>query len=54
MTDAERAQAAILLDKLEVAIGEITPRHGQNAVVLASLIEHVNGLRSVLGLVRPH
>jgi hypothetical protein len=54
MTDAERDGAAKLLDKLEVSIGELTPRHGPNAPLIASIIEDVNGLRSLLGLVRPH
>jgi hypothetical protein len=54
LSSADRVQIAILLDKLEVAIGEIAPRQGQNAPLIASMIEHVNGLRSLLGLVRPH
>jgi hypothetical protein len=48
-TAAER-----LLSQIEVAIGEVTPRDAQNAVLIKQVIESVNGLRSLLGLVRAH
>jgi hypothetical protein len=54
LTDAEREQAASLLDRLEVAIGELAPRSGPNAALIAGMIERVHALRSLLGLVRPH
>ena len=54
MTDAEKQEVANLLDRLDVATGEIMPRDGRNAPVLTELIECVNGLRSLLGIVRPH
>ena len=54
MTDQERQQAETLINRLEVAVGEIFPRDGANAGLIASMIQSLNGLRSTLGLVRPH
>jgi len=41
-----------LLSQIEVALGEITPRDAPNAALIKQIIESVNGLRSLLGLVR--
>ena len=54
MTDQERQQAETLINRLEIAVGEIFPRDGGNAGLIASMIQSLNGLRSTLGLVRPH
>ena len=54
MTDQERQQAETLINRLEIAVGEIFPRDGSNAGLIASMIQSLNGLRSVLGVVRPH
>jgi hypothetical protein len=54
VTDEERQKAEALISRLEIAVGEIFPRDGANAGLIASMIQSLNGLRSVLGLVRPH
>lgn len=54
VTDDERQRAEALINRLEVAVGEIFPRDGGNASLLATMIQSLNGLRSILGLVRPH
>jgi hypothetical protein len=37
-----------------VSAGAIFPRDGANASLIAGMIQSLNGLRSLLGLVRPH
>jgi hypothetical protein len=54
VTEQERNQAEALISRLEIAVGQIAPRDGGNASVIASMIQSLNGLRSVLGIVRPH
>jgi hypothetical protein len=54
VTDVERQKAEELIARLELAVGELFPRDGGNAVLIAAMIQSLNGLRSVLGLVRPH
>ncbi|MEO8260402.1 MAG: hypothetical protein ABI868_23855 [Acidobacteriota bacterium] len=54
MTDQERQKADDLISRLETATGAIFPRDGGNAPMIASMIQSLNGLRSLLGLVRPH
>ena len=54
MTDQERQKAEELISKLELSVGQIFPRDGGNAALLSSMIQTLNGLRSLLGLVRPH
>ena len=54
MTDEERQKAEALISRLELATGEIFPRDGANSTLIATMIQTLNGLRSVLGLVRPH
>jgi hypothetical protein len=53
VTDQERQKAEELIGRLETAVGQI-PRDGGNASLIAGMIQALNGLRSVLGLVRPH
>lgn len=54
VTDQEREKAEDLISRLEIAVGQIFPRDGGNASLIASMIQSLNGLRSVVGLVRPH
>jgi hypothetical protein len=54
VTDQERQKADELIGRLEVAVGQIFPRDGSNASLLTSMIQTLNGLRSLLGLVKPH
>ena len=54
MTDQERQKAEELISRLELSIGQIFPRDSANAGLLATMIQTLNGLRSLLGLVKPH
>ena len=54
MTDQEKVKAEELLSRLELSVGQIFPRDGGNAALLATMIQTINGLRSLLGLVRAH
>ena len=54
MTDEERQKAEDLLSRLELSVGQIFPRDGGNAALLATMIQTLNRLRSLLGLVKPH
>ena len=54
MTDLEKVKAEELLSRLELTVGQIFPRDGGNAALLTTMIQTLNGLRSLLGLVRPH
>jgi hypothetical protein len=54
MTDQEKQKAEALLGRIETATGEFHDRTGPNAVLIAEILQSVNGLRSLLGLVRPH
>lgn len=54
MTDQEKQKAEELISRLEVATGQIFPRDSGNASLIASMIQTLNGLRSLLGIVRPH
>ncbi len=54
MTDQEKQKAEEMLSRLELSVGQIFPRDGGNAALLTTMIQTLNGLRSLLGLVRPH
>lgn len=54
MTDLERQKAEEYVSRLETTVGQIFPRDGGNATLIASMIHTLNGLRSLLGIVRPH
>lgn len=54
MTDQEKQKAEELISRLEVATGQIFPRDSANAALITSMIQSLNGLRSLLGIVRPH
>ncbi len=52
--DQERQKAEEYVSRLETAVGQIFPRDGGNATVITTMIQTLNGLRSLLGVVRPH
>lgn len=54
MTDQERQKAEQLVNQLELSVGQIFPRDGGNASLISTMIQALNGLRSLLGIVRPH
>jgi hypothetical protein len=54
VTDQEKQKAEEMLSRLELSVGQIFPRDGGNASLLTTMIQTLNGLRSLLGLVRPH
>lgn len=54
MTDQERQKADDLISRLELSVGQIYPRDGGNASLIATMIQTLNGLRSLLGVVRAH
>jgi hypothetical protein len=54
VTDQEKQKAEDLISKLETSVGQIFPRDAGNASLITGMIQSLNGLRSVLGLVRPH
>jgi hypothetical protein len=54
LTDQERQKAEEMISRLELSVGQIFPRDGGNAALLTTMIQTLNGLRSLLGLVRPH
>ncbi len=54
MTDQERQKAEELISRLEISVGQIFPRDGGNASLIATMIQTLNGLRSIVGVVRPH
>ena len=54
MTDAEKEKADTLLGRIETAAGEFPDRSGTNGVLIAEILQLVNGLRSLIGVVRPH
>ena len=54
VTDQEQQKAEDLISRLEISVGQIFPRDGGNASLIATMIQSLNGLRSVLGVVRPH
>jgi hypothetical protein len=54
VTDQEKQKAEELISRIETAVGQIFPRDSANSSLIASMIQSLNGLRSVLGLVRPH
>jgi hypothetical protein len=54
VTEQEKQKVEELISRLEINVGQIFPRDGGNAALVSELIQTLNGLRSVLGLVRPH
>jgi len=54
MTDQDRPRVDALLSRIEVAVGELPDRDGPNAVLIAEVLQAVNGLRALLGVTRPH
>jgi len=54
VTDLEKQKAEELISGLELSVGQVFPRDGANAGLITQMIQTLNGLRSLLGLVRPH
>lgn len=54
MTTVDTTAADTLLSRIEIATGELMPRDDRNAALIKQIIESVNGLRSLLGVVRTH
>jgi hypothetical protein len=54
MTPQDQATADKLLSHIETAVGQLPQRDGPNAALIKTIIESVNGLRSLLGVVRTH
>jgi hypothetical protein len=54
VTDQERLKAEELISRLETAVGQIFPRDSANSALIATMIQTLNGLRSLLGIVRAH
>jgi hypothetical protein len=54
VTDQEKQKVEELISRMELLVGQIFPRDGGNATLIAGMIQTLNGLRSQLGLVRPH
>ena len=54
MTEQEKQKVDELIGRLETAVGQVFPRNGGNASLITEMIQSLNGLRSVLGVVRTH
>ena len=54
MTDQEKQKAEELISRIEVSVGQIFPRDSANSSLITTMIHSLNGLRSLLGLVKPH
>jgi hypothetical protein len=54
VTDQERQKAEELVSRLETSVGQFFPRDGGNAALIAQMIQSLNGLRSLLGIVKSH
>lgn len=54
MTDQEKQKAEVLLSRIETATGSFPDRSGPNSALITEIIHAVNGLRSLLGVVRAH
>jgi hypothetical protein len=54
VTDQERQKAEELISRIETAVGQIYPRDSANSTLIASMLQSLNGLRSLVGVVRPH
>jgi hypothetical protein len=52
--EVDATAADRLLARIEIAVGEITPRDARNASLIKEIIESVNGLRALLGVIRAH
>jgi hypothetical protein len=52
VTDREKQHAEALIARLEVAVGEISPRDGTAAPLITDMIQSLNGLRTLLGLTK--
>jgi hypothetical protein len=54
LTDDERTKADQLVANLELSVGQLNPRDVTLRPLIARMIQDLNALRSLLGIVRPH
>jgi len=54
MDQPDKQQIDKLLSRIEAAVGEFPDRHGTNGVLITEIVQSVNGLRSLLDVVRAH
>jgi hypothetical protein len=54
VTDQEKQKAEELISRIELAVGQIFPRDSANSSLITTMIQSLNGLRSVIGVVKPH
>jgi hypothetical protein len=54
MDDLDKQHADALLDRIETAAGELPDRQGPTGVLIAEILQAVNGLRSLLGVRGSH
>lgn len=54
MTEQEKQQVDTLLGRIETAVGALPDRDGPNARLITEILQSVNGLRSLCGVVRTH
>jgi len=54
MTDQDKVIAERLLSAIETATGAIPDRAGAAAKLIGEILQAANGLRSLLGVVKPH
>jgi len=52
--DRGTARAAFETFAIETAVGQIFPRDSGNSTLISVMLQSLNGLRSLVGVVRPH
>jgi len=54
VTDQDKAIAERLISTIETATGAFPDRFGVSAKLIGEILQAAHGLRSLLGVVRPH
>lgn len=54
MTEREKAVAERLISRIELATGELPKKDGAAAQLIIEIVEAVGGLRTLIGIDRPH
>jgi hypothetical protein len=54
LSEPVKQEADTLLGKIETAVGELRGYDTAHATLVADIVQAVNGLRTLLGVVRPH
>jgi len=54
MTEQEKTVADRLLSRIEVATGELPKKDGASAQLIIEIVGAVGGLRTLIGIDRPH